>query len=545
MAAQWVAGDRLGCRCVKTPEGDIVAVRDRELARAQENLRMERREERRGQRESANGPTTSVDGMDGDEANLMQKTLTRMLGQQGRTRVVLQGLNFRLCSLGSKEASRRAKALLVRLTRAFGIAVTSRTGLHELIQDAEATLASHVDPDLTEVHFGTQEDYDFVEGWWVDLYGALNHDLNSAPSEPLRSMTPKEVQEVEHDLESQADQDRAKEQWEAYMDEQGEDRKEQTPAAGEARAYQQWEDWAMWDEMNNGGTRKRRRHVEVQFGGSASSSSVARASMACPTNGWDGTQGLQVCLRLEPVQNQSCEENVNVDGSKESNATTVEVPGTLAEAADASLEVDKATQLYEQEEVHQPAQLTAQETCLDAESIAGDNACREGGTDASSTVPWGGAEGDSILDPVTMAEIEVFAEQLRLEYAERDHRDRAQGEEPGGFEDFLVSRAANFLNDMPVPGEGDGDVIRCTRSSGAEGRRVNNMCRRGSSSRVRGVQCVGVCSFVAYLSKETTWSQDFLLWLAVEKGPVKKKTLNPHQTLSSKSRTLGVDTLQV
>ena len=40
---------------------------------------------------------------------------------------------------------------------------------------------------------------------------------------------------------------------------------------------------------------------------------------------------------------------------------------------------------------------------------------------------------------------------------------------------------------------------------------------------VRGVMCVGVCCFVAYLSKETTWSQDFLLWIAVEKGPVKKK----------------------
>ena len=122
-----------------------------------------------------------------------------------------------------------------------------------------------------------------------------------------------------------------------------------------------------------------------------------------------------MCLRLEPAQNLSCQENLNMDESKESNATTVEVPGTLSEAADASLEVNKATQLYEQEDVHQPAtttdgavQPTAQETCLDAESMAGDNACREGGTEASSTVPWGGAEGDSLLDPVTIAEIEVF-----------------------------------------------------------------------------------------------------------------------------------------
>ena len=36
--------------------------------------------------------------------------------------------------------------------------------------------------------------------------------------------------------------------------------------------------------------------------------------------------------------------------------------------------------------------------------------------------------------------------------------DRTHDGEPGGFEKFLVTRAATFLNDMPVPGEGDGDV---------------------------------------------------------------------------------------
>ena len=61
----------------------------------------------------------------------------------------------------------------MRLTRSFGIAGENRGGQHELVQDAEATLASHVDPDLVEEHFGTQEDFDFVEGWWGDLLNAL------------------------------------------------------------------------------------------------------------------------------------------------------------------------------------------------------------------------------------------------------------------------------------------------------------------------------------------------------------------------------------
>ena len=435
MAAQWVEGDRYGCRCVRTPDGTIVAVEDKELEKVRENLRTDKLRSQGAQEEGTTGQTTNANGGGNDETAMMQKTLTRMLGQQGRTRVVLQGLNYRLCSLGSKEASRRAKALLVRLTRAFSIATSSRPGLHELIQDAEATLASHVDPDLVEAHFGTQEDCDFVEGWWVDLHGALSHDLQNAPSEPLRSMTPKEVQEIEHDLESQADQDRAKEQWDAYMEEQGEDRHERTPAAAEARAYQQWEDWAMWNEMHNGGARKRRLHVEVQFGSNASSSSsTARASLNCPA-GWNGTEGLQVCLRVEPS------------------------PGTPTTVAATVPEEEKTTQLYEPGDTgegHRPVgsgnatlQVTVPETCLDTASltVVGASEGRRNATQASSTVPWG-VPGDSLVDPVTMAEIEVFAEQLRLEYAEREHREQAEGGDPGGFENFLVSKATNFLDDM-------------------------------------------------------------------------------------------------
>ena len=167
-------------------------------------------------------------------------------------------------------------------------------------------------------------------------------------------MTSREVQEVEHDLESQADQDRAREQWEVYMEETKAKAEEHTPPDVAARVYQQWEDWAMWDEMNNGGTRKRRLHVEVQFGGSSSSSSMARETVACPSEGWNGTQELQVCLRLEPVplnvsraaaRLEPVPLNVSraaargaPEGSGDSNATTVRVPGPSSDDRDMPLQ---------------------------------------------------------------------------------------------------------------------------------------------------------------------------------------------------------------
>ena len=56
------------------------------------------------------------------------------------------------------------------------------------------------------------------------------------------------------------------------------------------------------------------------------------------------------------------------------------------------------------------------------------------------------------LDPITLAEIDAYAEQLRLEYQEYEDRQRGQG--AGSFEEFLVTKAASFLDD----GGHDGDV---------------------------------------------------------------------------------------
>ncbi|CAE7410353.1 unnamed protein product [Symbiodinium sp. KB8] len=203
-----------------------------------------------------------------DETGMMQRTLTKLLGQQSRSRIVLQGLNFRLSNLQGDEAARRARALLVRLTHRFAIAANSRDRQPELVQDAEAILAGHADPELCRGHFGTDADVEFVEAWWKDLIGALNHDLNAGPQPALHCMSHREVQEIERGQESDNENEIARQQWEEYMaekenaeklDHQRDDGHETGGEAGprtaepecttgnpSGRAYQQWEDgkWA-------------------------------------------------------------------------------------------------------------------------------------------------------------------------------------------------------------------------------------------------------------------------------------------------------------
>ena len=316
LAAQRVEGDRFWCRCVKLPNGEIVAVREHAG-----EPRMENEEET-------------------DETGMMQRTLTKLLGQQSRSRIVLQGLNFRLSNLQGDEAARRARALLVRLTHRFAIAANSRDRQPELVQDAEAILAGHADPELCRGHFGTDADVEFVEAWWKDLIGALNHDLNAGPQPALHCMSHREVQEIERGQESDNENEIARQQWEEYMaekenaeklDHQRDDGHETGGEAGprtaepecttgnpSGRAYQQWEDWAMYDEMNCRQGRKRRLHVEVRMGnGQATSSS---STMSCSLQGWNGTQELQVCLRIE--------REVDVDATLDHGSSPPQEQGT-------------------------------------------------------------------------------------------------------------------------------------------------------------------------------------------------------------------------
>ena len=170
-----------------------------------------------------------------DETNSLMQTT--MLNQQGRRRVVLQGLNFRLGNVEKAAASRRARAILTRLILRYGISEGTRHGLHELVQDSEATLAGHVDDGPLDIE-ATDEDVDFVRGWWSDLPSALEHDLNSAHPMPLQCMTVREQQEVEHGMEEDMEQIKAEEEWKDYLaqkEKENEDGAEKMVAAEQAR----------------------------------------------------------------------------------------------------------------------------------------------------------------------------------------------------------------------------------------------------------------------------------------------------------------------
>ena len=300
MAAQWVRGTEYWCRCVKDRQGGIIAVRDGVVPHWVEA-------EERDQ--GVSDPTTEEVGEneEPDLNNLMQKTLTSMMNQQGRTRLVLQGVNFRLSNTERRTASRRAKAILSRLVLRFSISHGTRMGLHELVQDAEATLAGHVEDGPPHIET-TDEDVVFVRGWCGDLLAALEHDIHEAAPLPFQCITGREQQEMERGMEEDQEQAKAEAEWEDHMQQiqaaQGELATSSQPTTRavqmSSREYQTWEDWALWDEMNGPERHLRKRKLRVQVrvgGGSSSSTSVA----SCDLPGWDGRSELSISLSVEPM----------------------------------------------------------------------------------------------------------------------------------------------------------------------------------------------------------------------------------------------------
>ena len=433
MAAQMVSGNRYWCRCVRLATGEIVAVRE----------------------DTDMGETPQVympdsDGEDEEGEALMQTSLTKLLGHQSRTRVVLQGLNFRLSNLGGGDATRRAKALLTRLARHFRIEPGTRGGLPELVQDAEAILAGHIDPDLTQ-DFGNSEDYAFVEGWWTDLVGALNRDIHLAPLQTIQCLSEREVQEIEHDQESQEQQNMAQAEWEEYMQTKEMDKEkevEQTPQTLSAGQYQQWEDWAMWDEMQTRPLRKRRLQVEVQCGSSSSSS---KTTVTCPLAEWDGRGELNVRLRLLPGEEaQGSRGAAEPPREVDSEATTLPVEGEVREAVEPTVPQPASDPTLPE---GAPVALTA----LDG-SAEGSMMEAVAGASLGETLQWGIGTGvEDTLDPVALAEIDAYAEQLRLEYREQARRAEESG--PTGFEEFLVAKAEGFLEGAGGAGEEQDDGV--------------------------------------------------------------------------------------
>ena len=481
MAAQWVQGDRYWCRCVRDSNGKVIAVRD---GTEPPGLRHQEGEWTSTTSHDAEPDEATLEE-DAEVANLMQKTLTSMMNQQGRTRLVLQGMNFRLSNVEKRSASRRARAILTRLVLRFGISSGTRFGLHELVQDAEATLAGHVEDGPPDIE-STDEDVQFVRGWWGDLLSALEHDLHAAPPLPLQCLTAREQQEIERGMEEDREQAKAEEEWEEHMrrldrrDEHGDER-EGPPKPGAdcgsssqrltAQQYRSWEDWAMWDEMNGArqGHRKRKLHIQVTMGGAASSSCSAAT---CDLGAWDGRSELSISLRVGPeiAGGQLAEQ-----GDRERLPTTEEQPGATTEVPPSDVSTVEvpdpvAIQLANEgtvggqlgEGAH--GELSEQAEELIAPTVL-ESVPVEGHIDSVETVPWehsgleavrdGGHTGLGEISEGDLAEIEIYAARLRAEY---------EGGNSLGtdFEEFLTTRAEEVMRktteaqDTQAEAEGDG-----------------------------------------------------------------------------------------
>ncbi|CAE7946760.1 Ank3 [Symbiodinium sp. KB8] len=412
MAAQWVQGDRYGCRCVKMPDGTVVAVRPESEAVVR-----------------ADGDAEDADEAEGPEDNtLMQTSLTKLLGQQGRTRVVLQGLNFRLSNMGGSSASTRARELLRRLVEHFRIHMGNRGSLPELVQDAEATLAGHVDQDLEENPVDN-EDSEFIRGWWHDLLNALNHDILQAQEEPMMCITDTEKQEIEHGQEEEAEQVRAEEEWQEYETaKRREQQNEQQRLCEEAARYRAWEEWAVWDAMNRPPTRKRRMEIQVLHGGTAGQSSSSCSMARCSLEGWDGVGELRINLRILPGDTTQAQPDGSEDREHESEASTVLVRD------------EGGHQDGDRREVAPTVADTGEEDGRRGNGGGGANN-EANSMQETSTVPVE-SEGNTLND-MELAAIDAYAEQLKVEYDELERRVQQEAEGQGGpeeMEKFLAEK---------------------------------------------------------------------------------------------------------
>ena len=462
LAAQGVQGDTYTCRCVHLPEGQVVAVREGDLPPTwllqDKDGSAERSERHDGEVGTLRGDRTV------DEMSSMQTTLTMMMGQQSRTRVALQGLNFRLSGLGGGVATRRALALLQRLVRKYNIRDEGRQMLPDLIQDSEATLAGHVDSAL-DVEDLDREDRAFVEGWWSDLSSALDYDLEQGSQQdvprPFVCISEREQQEIKRGQEEDIEQELARQEWEEYMESKARAHKDDNDLATKRIApARDWDDWAMWDEMNGPKLRRRTLGVTVQVGGTGGATSSSTISLP----EWNGQEGITISLTISPSLEQLSGPADNTVGLTGSLPVDEGTAGGDSEAT--TVNFTPAPLLQMEGDTSGPTPVAA--TVLDSEvdpshdTLHGGHMGPQGSAvDQASTIPWGAQDflTDS-LDDKEIDSIEDYAEKLRREFqacenkGAQQHNEDVCADEKAKFEKFLVNKAEKaFREHSEGPGK--------------------------------------------------------------------------------------------
>ena len=181
--------------------------------------------------------------------------------------------------------------------------------------------------------------------------------------------------------------------------------------------------------------------MEIQCGSSSSSS---RAMVSCPIGEWDGQSELNIRLKLSPGEEpgELADRAEGPGKAVESEASTL-----LVEDRDDGTMVKPGPQSANTRAWPEGASIPP--TALDG-SNEDNTMTAEPGASLGTTLPWGAGTVEDTLDPVAPAEIDAYAEQLRLEYRERARRQ--DGGDAADFEEFLVTKAEGFLGD----GGGDG-----------------------------------------------------------------------------------------
>ncbi|CAE7302157.1 unnamed protein product, partial [Symbiodinium sp. CCMP2456] len=407
-----------------------------------------------------------------DQHSLVQtRTLTAMMGQQSRTRAALQGLNYRLSNMGGGCTTKRARELLRRLVAQYHIGSETRSRVHEMVLDAEATLAGHVDDSLLEDEC-TDEDRNFIDGWWADLNAALNHDVNSREVTAFRCMGARETQEIEHDMEESLMQELAREEWEeheAARAQQSLATTDDIPAA----QYRSWEDWAMFDEMNKPmPTKRRRRTVDmtVESGSQGASSSTSQATASC-TLDWEEGEEIRISLRVRP---QLARAETGATGASpaggalkpqeaDSDASTLLLP-EQAQRNDRPAETGGVADFSATNDAEpEPARAGAGGFGADSEAstliLLGHGLDGIGEGPAEQAVDDTRVPQEVNMGPGAPAQVDAYAEQLRLEFAAQEEEDEAESRarQKTAWEAMLVQNAERIFFETV-----DQDVQRLT-----------------------------------------------------------------------------------
>ncbi|CAE7304779.1 unnamed protein product, partial [Symbiodinium sp. CCMP2456] len=250
------------------------------------------------------------------------------------------------------------------------------------------------------------DDLEFVEAWWSDLHAALQNDVTTksgvtqttmeqtteveSPG-PSSSSTPGRAEQEEwHDRQEEIEFEKDKQRWEEYMQEKKlEDQLARAAEAAKSKACREWDDWAMWDELQG-------ERVPLPESPTPAISHLHVDWELC----YELEVRVKVCGTVPPARLGVPQNDMESGHSRCGTTTTRPQMGNGADSSTVNVttEMDRGGMV-------------------------------EAGTDVDNqvTIPWGCDGGDDTVNSVELAECEAFAADLAKEYEYREAQAEAQG----------------------------------------------------------------------------------------------------------------------